>query len=99
MAMSFQLSDILLPYQRKFIEAPHRKKIWVSSRQAGKSFALSFLANYEALKKDNGLVLCISTGSRASEELLKKAALVAEAVKVMSDGQICYSSTSDTIRF
>ena len=28
----FKLADILLPYQRKFISSPQRKKIWISSR-------------------------------------------------------------------
>lgn len=79
--------------------SPRRKKIWVSSRQAGKSFALSFLATYEALKKADSLVLCISTGSRASEELLKKCVKMAEAVQVLSDGTMSFTSSSDTVKF
>ena len=39
----FKLADILLPYQKRFVSAPERKKIWVSSRQVGKSFAIAFL--------------------------------------------------------
>ncbi len=35
---------ILYPYQRAWVDDPSRLKIWVASRQIGKSFALSFEA-------------------------------------------------------
>lgn len=41
----------------------------------------------------------ISTGARAASELLKKAANFAEAVRVMTDGKVSYTSTADTITF
>lgn len=51
------------------------------------------------MKKDNSLVLCISTGSRASEELLKKCQQMAESACLLSDGKLHFTSTSDTIKF
>ena len=71
-SQKFSLIDLALPYQKKFITARQRKKIWVSSRQIGKSWSIAFIATAKALLKDNNLVLVISTGSRASMELLKK---------------------------
>ena len=91
--------DVLLPYQQKFVTEKSRKKIWVSSRQIGKSFTLSFIAVLEALRKKNSLVLCISTGSRASEELLKKCQSMALAAQIKSNNSITFTSTSDTIKF
>ena len=71
-AKSFTIMDLALPYQKRFLTNPKKKKIWVSSRQIGKSWTIAFEATYKALAKQNNLVLVISTGSRASIELLKK---------------------------
>lgn len=91
--------DLALPYQRKFILAPHRKKIWCSSRQIGKSWTLAFIAAYKALEKKNGLSLCISTGGRAAQELIKKVHQFAEAVKLITKGKIDYLPSSDGCKF
>ena len=91
--------DLALPYQRKFILAPQRKKIWVSSRQIGKSWTLAFIATYKALEKKNGLSLCISTGGRAAQELIKKVHQFAEAVKLITKGRIDYMPSSDGCKF
>ena len=91
--------DLALPYQRKFILAHQRKKIWVSSRQIGKSWTLAFIAAYKALEKKNGLSLCISTGGRAAQELIKKVHQFAEAVKLITKGKIDYVPSSDGCKF
>lgn len=39
------LFDILLPYQRKFVLAKQKRKLFLSARQIGKSFTLAWLAN------------------------------------------------------
>ena len=95
----FKLADILLPYQRKFISSPQRKKIWISSRQIGKSFSIAFLMTMKVLQKDGTLGLCVSTGSRAASELLKKCKQMAEAVKVMTNGKITYTDNAESITF
>ena len=93
------LIDLALPYQREFITSKKRRKIWLSSRQAGKSWALAFIAVEKCLLKKNGLSLCVSTGSRAAQELIKKCQQFAEAVKIMSHGQIDYVPSADAVKF
>lgn len=92
------LHDLLLPYQARFVDNPKRRKIWLSSRQVGKSHAASYIAVYKALARQNGLTLCISTGSRAATELLKKCARMAEAAHVLMPG-LTYSASADSIKF
>lgn len=60
---------------------------------------MSFLAVYKALSRKNGLSLCISTGARAANELVKKCEQMAYAVKVLSKGKIDYTSSADSIKF
>ena len=95
----FKLIDIALPYQREFILSPKKRKIWLSSRQIGKSWALAYLAVMKAASKQHGLSLCVSTGARAASELVKKCLQMAEAAKVMSDGKLDYTSSADCIKF
>lgn len=96
---NFKLSNILLPYQKKFIKNEKKNKIWLSSRQVGKSFALSYIATQKALEKTNSLVLCISTGARAASELIKKCLQMADAVSIMTDRKITYTNNADCITF
>lgn len=93
------LLDLMLPYQKKFIQAQQKKKLWLSSRQIGKSFTLGWLAVYKALSKQDGLSLCISTGSRAANELIKKCEKFAQAAKILSDGRLDYNVTADAVKF
>lgn len=93
------LSEILLPYQRKFVENPKKRKIWISSRQVGKSFDLGYQLVKSALLKPNGLSLCISTGARAAAEIIRKCAQFAEAVKQLTSGKITYTQSFDSIKF
>lgn len=95
----FKLADILLPYQRRFVSSAQRKKIWVSSRQVGKSFSIAFLMCSKVLQKKGTLGLCVSTGQRAAAELLKKVKQMAEAVKVLSKGTITYTYNADSVTF
>lgn len=91
--------DIFLPYQKRFFQAKQKRKFWISGRQQGKSFTMAGILVYKALSKKNGLSLCISTGSRAASEIIRKCAQFAEAVKQLSHGQIDYTSSYDTIKF
>ena len=93
-----ELRDIALPYQQKFIDSPKRRKIWLSSRQIGKSWTCAFISVFKSLTRRNGLSLCISTGSRAASELLKKCAQFAEAIHIL-DPSINYSASADSIKF
>lgn len=93
------LQEILLPYQRDFILAPKKRKLWLAARQIGKSFSLGYLAVYKALSKKGGLALIISTGARASSEIMKKVTQFADAVKVMSNSRIDYTASADCVKF
>ena len=93
------LLDIVLPYQQQFVLAKKKRKIWLSSRQVGKSFGLAFIAAMKAATKQNGLALCVSTGARAASELVKKCIQMAEAVKMLSNGLLDYSTSADCVKF
>lgn len=91
--------DIFLPYQRSFFLNPKKRKFWVSSRQCGKSFTVAGILSYKALLRKNGLSLCISTGARASSEIIRKCQQFAEAIKVISGGAIDYTASYDCVKF
>jgi phage FluMu gp28-like protein len=62
---------ILLPYQRRWVEDRSPLKIWLASRQVGKSFALAMEAVREALtRRCNNLIL--SSSERQSQEVMRK---------------------------
>ena len=96
---SFSLKNLFYPYQWKFFSNKLHRKIWISSRQLGKSWVLGALLVYKALTYPKGLSLCISTGARAAAEVIKKCELFAEAVKTMTNGQIDYTSNFEQIKF
>jgi phage FluMu gp28-like protein len=60
-----------MPYQRRWIADRSTRKVWVASRQIGKSFALSLDAVSEALASrcDN---LVLSRSQRQSREMMRK---------------------------
>lgn len=89
----------LLPYQQTFFANKKKRKMWISSRQIGKSHTLAGLLVFKALSKQNGLSLCISTGSRAASEIIRKCAMFAEAVKLLSNNSIDYTQSFDSIKF
>ena len=94
-----QLIDLAFPYQKEFITNPSKRKIWISSRQIGKSWTIAFILVRKALEKKNGLTLCISVNSRSASEIIKKCSQFAEAVKTLSKGAITYQSAFDHITF
>ena len=62
---------ILLPYQRRWLQDRSRRKIWLASRQVGKSFAIAMEAVTEALRsRCNNLIL--SSSERQSREVMHK---------------------------
>jgi phage FluMu gp28-like protein len=64
-------SYILLGYQRRFVSDPARFRIWVASRQIGKSFALSADGAFKSQdgKRD---ILFVSASQRQSKGLMRK---------------------------
>ena len=93
------LLDLMLPYQREFILAKQKRKIWLSSRQIGKSHTIAFMLAYEAILKPNSVSLCISVNQASAAEIIKKAKMFAEAICQLSNGQITYTDSFDKIVF
>ena len=94
-----RLLDLAYPYQRKFITNKAKRKIWVSSRQIGKSWSVAMILAFKALQRNNGLAICISVNSRSASEIISKCKQFAESVKVLSGNAITYTASFDTIRF
>lgn len=94
-----KLLDLAYKYQKDFITNPAKRKIWVSSRQVGKSWSVAMILAFKALQKQNGLAICISVNSRSASEIISKCKQFAESVKVLSNNAITYTASFDTIRF
>lgn len=94
-----KLLDIFLPYQKEFFLNNKKRKIWISGRQLGKSFTIAGILCYKALYKKNGLSLCISTGARAASEIIRKCSQFAEAIKLLTEGNLDYTQSFDSIKF
>ena len=54
------------------MQSPKKRKLWISSRQIGKSFTIACMLVYKALTSKSKLSLCISTGARAAAEIIRK---------------------------
>ena len=93
------ISDILLPYQKTFLAAPQKRKLWISGRQLGKSLTIAAIMILKSLLHKNGLSICISTGARAAAEIIRKCANFAEAIKQLSNNKISYTQSFDSIKF
>ena len=94
-----KLLDTFLPYQKSFFCNPAKRKIWISSRQIGKSFCLGGMLVQTALSTQNGLSLCISTGAKAASEIIMKCIQFAKAVEVLTDKAITFRSSFDGVKF
>ena len=94
-----KLLDTFLPYQKSFFCNPAKRKMWLASRQVGKSFCLGGMLVHSALKQDNGLSLCISTGAKAASEIIMKCIQFARAVEVLTDKAITFKSSFDGVKF
>jgi phage FluMu gp28-like protein len=97
--MKNNILDIFLPYQKKFFLNKKKRKIFIASRQIGKSFVAAGLLTYKALAKQNGTSLCVSVNQLSASEIIKKCKIFAEAIKVLSNGKITYSASFDKIVF
>lgn len=64
--------DLLLPYQRAFVEDNSRWKLWLASRQIGKSFSAGCEVASDCLVNPGSTWLLVSAGQRQSLELCAK---------------------------
>lgn len=65
--------DLLLPFQRAWVEDDSRFKIWNASRQIGKSFTSACEAVRDAMLNPGTLWVVLSAGERQSLEWMEKA--------------------------
>lgn len=82
------LNEILMPYQKKWVEDKARFKIGLWSRQTGKSFATACEAVLDSNAQPNGnsnLWVVLSAGERQALEWMEKAKKWTEAVKAAVD--------------
>lgn len=75
---------ILLPYQQAWVDDHSRFKIWLASRQIGKSFALTLEPVLETVERKTAWVY-LSVGERQSRELAEKAKMHLDAIRVASE--------------
>lgn len=71
--------DLLLPYQRKWVDDPARLKIGIWSRQTGKSFSTAEEAVEDCYLHPGAMWVCMSAGERQALEWMEKAKQWTEA--------------------
>ncbi len=81
-----KLFDRLLPYQREFVSDKSRFKIWLSSRQIGKSFGTAFEAAADCAKHPGAEWLVMSAGQRQADEWMLKASRLSRAIALEMSG-------------
>ena len=74
--------DILLPYQRAVVDDEARFKIWLASRQIGKSMGLASEAVRDSAAKKADMWVVLSAGERQALEFMEKAKQWAEAFQL-----------------
>lgn len=74
--------DILLPYQRAVVDDDSRFKIWLASRQIGKSMGLAAEAARDSAAKPADMWVVLSAGERQALEFMEKAKQWAEAFEL-----------------
>lgn len=78
--------DLLLPYQRAFVDDEARFKVWLASRQIGKSLALAAEAVRDCAARKNDMWVVLSAGERQALEFMEKAKQWAEAFQLTTAG-------------
>ncbi|WP_243092555.1 terminase large subunit domain-containing protein [Thermus hydrothermalis] len=78
-------SEVLLPYQRRWLLDRSRFKIGLWSRQTGKSFAGTLEAVIDAVERPGTLWVMLSAGERQSRELAEKAKVHLEAMRQVGE--------------
>jgi phage FluMu gp28-like protein len=74
--------DILLPYQRAVVDDASRFKLWLASRQIGKSMGLAAEAARDCAAKPGDMWVVLSAGERQALEFMEKAKQWAEAFQL-----------------
>jgi phage FluMu gp28-like protein len=83
----FSPKDLLMTYQRRWVDDGAKYKIGVMSRQVGKSFLTAEEAVENALRDPGAKWVCLSAGERQALEWLEKAKDWAEAFRIAIEAQ------------
>jgi phage FluMu gp28-like protein len=89
--------DILLPYQRRVVDDPARFKIWLASRQIGKSMGMAAEAVRDCASKKKDMWVVLSAGERQALEFMEKAKQWAEAFKLTVADYVEDRSSSEAL--
>lgn len=100
----FNPLSVLLPYQRRMFDAiiNNRLTFLLCARQVGKSFTIATSAVYTAWTKPGSLVIIVSSGERAAQELLAKVKKISDAWRIAfseTDHNLTYLSNAEEVRF
>ena len=98
--MTDLLSEILMPYQRRWVEDTSRFKIGLWSRQTGKSFATACEAVLDCAaqpKNATNLWVVLSAGERQALEWMEKAKKWSEAAKATVDSYDEIRTSADAL--
>lgn len=88
-----RIKALMLPYQNRWLADSSALKIWLASRQIGKSFALSMEAVMLALEsRSNNMIL--SSSERQSNEVMQKVYSHLRYLKASSGGVIAAGSAN-----
>lgn len=82
---SAALAGLLLPYQKRMVQCAERFCWWCWSRQTGKSFAASLRRILRGMARRRNQIF-LSAGMRQSRELMDKARLHLQAMKIAFEG-------------
>jgi phage FluMu gp28-like protein len=68
-----------MPFQRRFVEDKSRFKIWLASRQIGKSFAVAMEVSVDCITNPGSTWVILSAGERQALEMMEKVKLCLKA--------------------
>lgn len=95
--------DFLLPYQRKWVLDKSRFKMWLASRQIGKSFGATFEVVMDSWQYPNSNWILVSATEKQAQELLSKCLKWSRTFEAFCSGnkalQTSFTATCDTISF
>ena len=74
--------DILMPYQRRWVDDRARFKVWLAARQIGKSMGMAAEAVRDCAATARDMWVVLSAGERQALEFMEKARRWAEAFKL-----------------
>lgn len=100
----FDPQSLLLPYQKTMLSLVHKNRLchFICARQIGKSFLIAYAGVEHCWTQPNAKVVILSSGERASLEVLDKCKKIAKVFKVafnQTPADLQVELTASEIRF